>query len=319
VVRSWFVGCVSFCWLLFSPLSLSQNSIDLEPVKKQGLFLYHLGRHQEAFPLLKPSAEKGDQESQYCLGDMLREKNFGYLTREAIQWFEHAALQGHLYAMVALTSEHTADCFIYRDCSFAKRWKAKALEAIEQKANDGNGEAMLLTYYVTNDLNWLSRSAESGFSDAMYRLGREYGKGEGIFLTPNRRQLAADEWIVKAAEGGHLIAINDVVEMKSFQNDLKGVRYWTERGLEGGGFNATARYARWLSDAPTATADSNDLIKAYGLTVLLDEAAPTRWSGRTYRALEEIAAMMTPSQIKAGQLFAEEWVRKHPPLRKDSR
>ena len=318
-MRTWFIGCVSFCWLLFSPLSLSKNSIDLESVKKQGLFLYHLGRHKEAFPLLKSTAEKGDQESQYYLGDILREKNFGYLTGEAIRWFEHAALQGHLYAMVALTSENTADCLIYRDCGFAARWKTKTLEAIEQEANDGDSEAMLLMYYLVNDLNWLSRSAESGFIEAKYRLGREYGRGNGIFLTPNRRQLAADEWISRAAEDGHLIAINDVVEMKSFEGDLKSVKFWTERGLRGGGFNATARYARWLSDAPAVTADSNDLIKAYGLTILLDEAEPLGWRDRTYRALEEIAAKMTPAQIKAGQLFAEEWKRKHPPLVKDFR
>lgn len=210
-MRSWFVGCVSFCLFSFCPLSLSEVSIDFESDKKLGTFFYMLHRNDEAIPLLEVAARAGDAQSQYFLGDIERRKHFGIVTDEGRSWFEQAANQGHSYAMLALTGRDIALCTLIKNCGpehkTPEQWKAKALDVSEKKANAGDGEAMLLMYYLTSDLNWLSRSAESGCVDAKYRLGQEYRNGAGFFLTPNGRQLAADEWIIRAAKDGHLLAI----------------------------------------------------------------------------------------------------------------
>jgi TPR repeat protein len=66
---------------------------------QRGLLLYN--QYKPAAADLKIAAEAGDAEAQYYLAEELRQQK-QYVTAEAQKWYEAAALQGDLYAMLRL-------------------------------------------------------------------------------------------------------------------------------------------------------------------------------------------------------------------------
>lgn len=86
-------------------ISANQASAELNAeqlhAKQQGIILYNQFKAVSATPLLRIAAEAGDHEAQYYLAESLRQKN-SYMNPEAKKWYEMAATQGDLYAMIQL-------------------------------------------------------------------------------------------------------------------------------------------------------------------------------------------------------------------------
>jgi TPR repeat protein len=75
--------------------------LEQQAAKTQGITLYNQHKAVSATSFLTIAAEAGDQEAQYYLGESLRRKNH-YMNPEARKWYEAAAEQGDLYAMIQL-------------------------------------------------------------------------------------------------------------------------------------------------------------------------------------------------------------------------
>jgi TPR repeat protein len=289
--------------------------------KERGAFFYNMERYDDAVPYLKDAARKGDRDSQFYLGQIYaRENSYG---DAALYWYKAAAAQGHITSIVILSTLLREYCKYLTNCHLVIEelpgWRESALNTSQQNADDGSGNAMYEMYLLTDDFNWLIRSARVGFARGQYRLGTEYRRGVSFFLTPGRRKQAVEKWILAAAENDYVPAIKDLVRTCSEKDDLPGLLRWTTRAVELGDFGATAKYVSWLSDLPNPVADPQDLIKAYGYTILLDEAESDRLKKSVYREYlepDEIASKMTFEQIEKGKLFAEEWKRTKPPLAK---
>lgn len=119
---------------------LENEKKKLEAEKKaQAKKLFDDDEYEKAYPLILEFAEKGDAEFQYMAG-FCYIQGYGELTeKEALQWFEKAAKQGHfesqLYSATLYKSGyttvdkyHTPENSVKRDIDKAIYWFQKAIE-----------------------------------------------------------------------------------------------------------------------------------------------------------------------------------------------
>ena len=148
--------------LLTSVATATQLTPEQQIAKERGMTLYNQYKAISAEPYLKIAAEAGDRESQYFLGEALRLNN-RYMTTEAQKWYIAAAEQGDYYAMFRLSDTDTDLCNAMKNCPPGSRsdedWTRLLWETAEPLAEKGDGEAMMIMYNSTGDLEWLEKSA----------------------------------------------------------------------------------------------------------------------------------------------------------------
>jgi len=108
------------------------------------VILYNQLKFDAAFPALKKEALSGNVDSQYYLAEALRKRN-RYMTPEAQHWYETAAANGSIYAMIQLGRKDTDLCKIMENCPASARtpaeWLSYARELTLQNANKGSPTA----------------------------------------------------------------------------------------------------------------------------------------------------------------------------------
>ena len=292
--------------------------IEIQSMKAQGLVFYNMQFDAEATPLLNVAAQAGDSEAQYYMGEIERQKKM-FMSAEAQRWYEKAAAQGDIYAILRLTTADNTLCQLLENCAptikTSSEWGELARLLGEERAKRGDGEAMLQLYLLTKNLDWLIKSAESGFPEGQDWLGVQYQEGNSYFLIPGNREKETERLFRAAAESGYVPAMGNLSGLLLARNDIKGLGYWIEAAAMRGHYGAMTSYAAWTAHMPDKVGYPLDIVKAYGLTLLLAQADPGTWR-KSYgeKALEEVAALMNPEQIEAGKAFAEEWKKTHPPL-----
>jgi hypothetical protein len=147
-------------------------------------------------------------------------------------------------------------------------------------------------------------------------LGEIYAEGYGTFLIPGNRKKEIEKWYKASAENGYAPGMSRYADFLRKYGNLKGAGYWTEKAAEAGHFGSMSAYAAWTAHMPDEVGYPLDLVKAYGLTLLMAEADPGLPSSPGYggQVLPEVAEKMTPEQIEAGKAYAKEWAKTHPPL-----
>lgn len=297
-------------WALLSP--------EHQDSKNKGLIFYHLKQNDLAAPFLQVSADSGDVESQYYMGEIERRKSM-YMSAEAQVWYEKAALQGDIYAMFRLRSGDKTLCVLMENCGpevkSPEAWGETARELAEHRASCGDGEAMFQLYLLTGKFDWLKKSAEVGFAEGQDWLAAQYERGSSFFLTPGRREKEVERLYRAAAEAGYVPAIRNLRRLMWAQSDMDGIRYWTKVAAELGDFEITTSYAAWSAHTPNQVGYPLDIVKGYGLVYLLAKAEPGKLSYGEDK-LTVLTAKMSAEQIEAGKAFAEEWSKTHPPLSK---
>lgn len=316
------VSCAKRCAIILLMIILTPAWGKLTPEqhesKNKGLIFYNLDRQDLAAPLLQTAAISGDSESQYYIGEIERHKSM-FMTAVAQQWYEKAAEQGDIYAMLRLASADQTLCILMQNCApdikSPSEWAVKAGELIRARANQGDGEAMFQLYLLTSNFDWLIKSAKNGFPEGQNWLGVKYRERSGFFLTPDRRKKEVERLFRAASNAGYVPAMRNLYNFIPLEGNEKEVGYWVEKAAQSGHFGAMSSYAAWTAHLPDEVGYPMDLVKAYGLTLLMAEAEPGGgWKSYGEEALIKVAAKMTVEQIEAGKAFAEEWKKTHPPL-----
>jgi len=302
---------------LFQPLAMASLAPDQVGAKVKGAFLYNLNRHTDAVPFLKVAAEEGDRESQYFLGEVLR-KRATFVDDLSKHWFELAAHQDDVYAMIRLFKTSDEVCKYLNNCApetrSPKHWRETAHALAMARAEKGDGEAMYQLYLMSGEFDWLIKSAEAGFGEGQYWLSVEYRQGEDFFIVPGSRLKTADKWLVAAANSNYVPAIEKLTTLLAERNDIGGIMYWTERAAKAGGIEATLDLAAWMTDTSDYLKLPLDLVKGYGLMLVVAQAELPSRRGIDERQLKKLERRMKPEQITAGKAFAEEWKKTNAPL-----
>lgn len=311
-----------FFFLIALIFSSSLFAIDLTPeqqvAKERGIAFYHQHKPTPSVPYLTQAAEAGDAEAQYYLGEALRIKS-RHVTAEAQKWFEAAAAQDDLYAMLRLErSEQELGAALRGNSAGSKtpkQWREQAREMAAKRAEQGDAEAMYILYLATGDRDWLVRSAETGFPQGQYLLADIYKSGEGVFFWPSARQEAIDRWMKEAAEGGHPRAMMEYAFILQKKGELASAREFLKKAAATGYQHAVIEYGAQLAHRDQSFQLPLDTVKGYGIIynlLSLDGGGGAR-DYATY-VLPELEAKMTPDQIEEGKKYAEQWKSTHAPL-----
>jgi len=287
-------------------------------IKDQGLVFYNMHLDTEAAQLFEIAAQAGDSEAQYYMGEVERQKNM-FMSAAAQRWYEMSAAQGDIYAMLRLFRADNTLCKLMENCAPAvktpKEWADMARLLGGERARSGDGEAMFQLYLLTGDFDWLVKSAEAALPEGQDWLAIQYQEGKGFFLIPGKRKKEIERLFRAAAEAGYVPAMGNLSAVLLAKNDLEGLGHWIETAAKLGHYEAMTSYAAWTAHMPNKVNYPMDMVKAYGLTLLLAQAEPGTWR-KSYgeKALDKLSAVMSAEQIEAGKAFAEEWKETHPPL-----
>lgn len=299
-----------------SQVALADLTSEQVAAKSRGLFLYNLRRTNDAASFLKVAAEAGDREAQFFLGEVIR-KGATYVSPESQYWYRLAANQNDVYAMMRLFKVDEAVCFALDECtpgSNFKGWRVMARKIAESRAAEGSGEAMYQLFLMTGEYNWLIKSAEAGFGEGQYWLSIEYRQGWDIFFVPGKREKTADKWLLAAACSGYVPAMDKLRSVLAERGDIQGNVRWTEQAAKAGSLNAMIHYAAWMANTSEYFKYPLDLVKAYGLTLVIAEAELPSRRGIERMRLKKLSKNMTAEQIDLGVAFAANWKKDHPPL-----
>jgi TPR repeat protein len=286
--------------------------------KISGIILYNQLKIDAAIPQLEKDAKAGDIDSQYYLGEALRKRN-RYMTSEAQQWYEKAANNGSIFAMIQLGRQNNDLCKKMNNCPPSEKssaeWLSQAKDQAMKGASKGDPESLYLMYEITFDRTWLEKSASSGYALAQYWMAVGDRQGEGFFLLAGKREASVSRWLKAASEGGNPKAMMDYIEILYKNNDLEGVRHWLQVAAETGDQKAISSYGSYLAHAPDQVGYPLDLVKGYALISLLKELdGGGAIQDFVQDTLEEIGAKMTSEQIESSKAVAKKWKDSHPPL-----
>jgi TPR repeat protein len=304
--------------IAFANPASAELSSEQQAAKIQGITFYNQYKTVSATPFLTIAAEAGDHEAQYYLGELLRRKN-RYMNTEAQKWYEASAAQGDLYAMIQLGRSGDDLCKTMQHCPEAKKSPAERLthatDLAKPKAEQGDAEAMYIMYELTLNRAWLEKSANAGDATAQFWMAIGDKQGEG-FLLPWKRKDAVGNWFKASAEGGNPRAMMEYAAyLYENQGDLESARHWIKTAAERGYESGVSSYGAYLAHAPALFDFKLDLIKGYAITSLLKELdGGGNVQAYVEEVLPEIAAKMTPEQLKEAEKFAVEWKTTHPPL-----
>lgn len=303
----------------FLYINVSIASSPALPEKIQnGILLYNQLKIDEALPQLEKEAESGKTESQYYLGEALRKRN-RYMTPEAQHWYEAAAKNGSIYAMIQLGRSSHDLCQTMKNCPPSQKtpaeWFSNAKDLTLPKANTGDPESLYLMYEITLDHEWLEKSANAGYPLAQYWMAVSERQGRGFFLIPGKREESVRNWLKLASEGGYSKAMNSYLEILYREGDMKSVRHWLEIAAETGDQEAVSNYGAYISHTPDKVGYPLDVVKGYAIFTLLKELNGNGGVEEyADQKIEEIAEKMTPEQIEQSKTVAQEWKATHPPL-----
>jgi TPR repeat protein len=302
---------------LFSDTVLARLTPEEEAARDKGIVLYKQSDWYDSQPFLEIAANAGNHAAQYYLAEAIRLSK-RYTTAEAKKWYEAAAEQGDLYAMLRLSDSDDL-CGIIGNCDRKSReqWRNQALNTARERAEEGDTEAMTVLYTMGQGLSWLEKAAESGDSDAQHFLAIAYKNGDGWFVIPGAREKAVERWAKASAEAGYppgMYFYADVMYKKN-SGPNNEVAYWLKKSAEAGHLAVVVSYALNVAHLPDTYGYPLNLIEAYGLIYLVSQltgggAAPED----ARRNLPDIAAKMTQEEIQQGIAYAAEWERTHPPL-----
>ncbi|BAQ82034.1 tetratricopeptide repeat protein [Pseudomonas sp. St29] len=311
----------ALCGLLFSTCAAAQLTESQQAARDKGLVLYQQSDWYDSQPLLQVAAAAGDRTAQYYLAEAIRLSS-SYTTLEARQWYEAAAEQGDLYAMLRLSNSSDL-CHQMGTCTgkAGPEWRKTALKLAHERAEQGDTEAMTVLYTARQGLGWLEKAAEAGDSYAQKLLAGVYEDGAGWFFIPGNRQKAVKKWFKASAEGGYPLGMFSYANYLYENNGSKEeIGYWVKKGAEGGHIDSVSTYASNLAHLPNELDYPLNLIEDYGLTYLMSKFEGGGAGGGagiadfSKKVLGKISAQLTSDEIKQGVAFAEEWEKTHPPL-----
>ncbi len=297
------------CGIAFAKLTPEQ-----ETARDKGLELYQQHMGVSAIEPLRIAAEAGDRTAQYYLGETLRLNNM-FMTADAQKWYEAAAKQGDLFAMLRLGDSNDL-CHSLGTCAEGgPGWWDKALSLAYDRAEKGDTEAMRALYAAGEGLVWLKKAAEAGDSFAQQLLASVYSDGEGWFITTNSRKKEIEKWAKASAEGGFPVGMMWYAGELYEKGDYTKAFEWRKRAAEAGFINGVYAYAKDLLNEEGVFDISPDMVKSYALFSLIARLEGGGGSPEYAQwKVDELRPKLSVVQLEEAEAIAGEWEKSHPPL-----
>ena len=169
---------------------------------------------------LASKAEAGDAAACYEYGHrMLTGRHVKRDHKQALVWLEKAADKGNIRAAAALGACYAHGLGTAPDTRQARHWYGKAADA-----GHPNAELALGTHYLQKApidykkaVTYLRYAAMHGSPDAAFLMALCYSQGLGV----RKNDRLAIGWLNNAAERGHKIAINIILNVNQSLENYK--------------------------------------------------------------------------------------------------
>jgi TPR repeat protein len=224
-----------------------------------------------------------------------------YNAREALKWFEKAALNGYAPAQVNLAVMYANGWGIPQNYGVALQWFRAASQQHYPRADYNLGILYMQGTGVRQDygeaLRWFQKAANAGDSSAETNLGYMYDSGLGVAPDP----ASALSWYGKAAKSGNPLGEYNLADMYLegkgvAQNDAEALQWFqnaAEQGHTGARIKLAFMYAQGQGVKP-------DLEYAYTLIT----AASLAGDNRGREGLSLIEKRLSPEQIRSAKARA---------------
>lgn len=205
----------------------------------------------KAFEWYTKAANQGNVSAQHALGLLYAngegvEKDLD----KAIEWYKKAVEQGNWLSFYSL-----AHCYVQNnnhqqlillcekviaDSKFKQTEKASAMQMLGESYSKGNG----VPKDISKAIEWYTKAANEGSTEAMYHLGLLYYDGTDI----SQDYAKAVEWVRKAADKGYVMAMVDMGILyevgKAIAQDYTLAKQWYEKAAEKGSLTAMNNIGR---------------------------------------------------------------------------
>jgi len=194
-------------------LALSTSREDDIDAQYQLGLTYDYGRGVErdfvrAVKHYRNAAERGHTDAQYEMGNMCAyAQGTAHSESEAFNWYLKAALQGHKDAQAMLRNIQA----FHKTAEAAVQGNAAA--QYELSVIYANGDMRPIREDKARGFQWLLQSAENGYAEAQFGLGRSYEEGELVEKDPAK----ALYWLNQSAKAGNQGAIDHLRNMEQSQ------------------------------------------------------------------------------------------------------
>ncbi|MCG7591825.1 MULTISPECIES: tetratricopeptide repeat protein [Halomonadaceae] len=225
---------------LLTPLAWALND-EAQAAKDEGMRLWGIHQWEKMQPPLEIAAASGDVEAMYYLGEANRLLSRG-LSQAALDWYYQAAQHGEPYAMLRLFDGGA--CELGDVCpENGDDWPQAALELTLPKAEAGDPEAMSVLYdiyfYVEEPdeekaMEWLLRAAEAGHVESMNLLGKIARNDEDSYANDTERLEAAEPWFRQAAEVGYAPAMHNLSSVLNHLGQPEESWEWVNKASDAG-------------------------------------------------------------------------------------
>ncbi|MGD8110985.1 tetratricopeptide repeat protein [Vibrio sp. TRT 17S01] len=222
--RSGVVLALWACTISGAMASNDLSDLSADQAFEKGKLLRWQLHHQEALPYLKHAAEKGSAEAAYIYSIEL-EDGSEKQGEEEYHYALRAAEQGNLLAMLKVSSSSNPE----RD-EIRQEWEEKTQQAILERAEAGNPEAMLLLHTTLekekDKMAWLEKAVAANHPEAKFKLAQAYEAGYDWFFIPGKRSKETKRLYQESAEQGYPPA------MKAYMEQLLAKKKTREEGFE---------------------------------------------------------------------------------------
>ncbi len=229
-----------------------------------------------------------------------------YNVRDAVRWFEKAALNGYAPAQVNLAVIYANGWGTSQNYGAALRWLKAASDQHYARADYNLGILYMQGTGVRRDyteaLHYFQRAAEAGDSSAQTNLGYLYDQGLGV--APNSS--TAISWYKKAAESGNILGEYNLADTylrgegvaQNYAEALRWFQKSAEQGHTGARIKLAYMYAQGRGTKP-------DLEYAYSLLTAASDAGDKR-GDELLSSLEHSlsSAQLTAAKARARSLEA---------------
>lgn len=222
-----------------------------------------------------------------------------YSVKDALKWFQKAALNGYAPAQVNLAVMYANGWGTPQNYGAALQWLKAASDQHYARADYNLGILYMQGTGVRRDYNeavrWFERGANGGDTSAQTNLGYLYDRGLGV--APNA--VTALLWYKKAAEAGNALAESNLGDMylegKGVPQDYDEAFRWFQKSAEQGHTGARIELAYMYAQG---RGGKRDLQYAYALATAASLAGDNRGS-ELLRSLERSLSAQQISTAKA--------------------
>lgn len=300
--------------LVFSSIFVWAGSAP-DPIINQAKVLYN--QRKPATLQLREAAGLGDPEAQFYLAEELRRPFFA-MTQEASMWYEKSAAQGNLYSMYRLAFSNNGTCKALQTCpkgsKSASEWNTLLLQTAENRAAQGDSEAMSIMYLATKELKWLEKAADAGDPESQWLLANRYREGQGVFFIPSNRKKEEERLLKLAAANGLAIAQTEYAGLLADRGEHAVGEAWYLAAVTQSDIYALSGYAYMLEKGGFYTIPK-DPIKAYAFYSLIAELNTTgALRDETRESMNRLEKLLSPSDLEKARSYAADWADNHPPL-----